>query len=31
MDRTPYDEARHLKHLALKNPDLLKLAYEKSH
>lgn len=30
QDRTPYDEARYLKRLALKNPDLLKLTYEKS-
>ena len=30
QDRTPYDEARYLKRLALKNPSLLNLAYEKS-
>ena len=30
MDHTPYDEARYLKHLASKNPALLKLTYEKS-
>ena len=30
MDHTPYDEARYLKHLATKNPSLVKLAYEKA-
>lgn len=30
QDHTPYDEARHLKHLTTKNPSLLKLVYEKS-
>ena len=30
VDNIPYDEARYLKHLALKNPALLKLSYEKS-
>jgi transposase len=28
MDNIPYDEARYLKHLATKNPSLLKLSYE---
>lgn len=30
VDKVPYDEARYLKHLAIKNPTLLTLSYEKS-